>query len=384
VFDRDLFEDMLWKTHTRICYEALRRLGITLSDEVDESFREGIVQPDKDRGPFDSHHHGKSAEIEDNLIRARGYFLQNDLPYAFFHLGVALHYIQDSYTSVISYDSPNNQMWHQNYEQSIEDSQFVYDLENTIQFFFRNDYAQLNRYSQLAKILAGKVEGKNATLRAATLVGEYPSNQTGKPKIDLNMALKASLVVTESVLSSKTCPTIEAQLKDILAQHDAFLRNAEIESSDKIINLIEEREQLANKRVPRTGIVSKIKNWIIGVRIGLKDRAATSKYNDFVNRKHLENVANDYRTATAKIVTPYMGWYNYQIPQINIGIVKRDLLSIQEIAEYFGVTEYLVKELLKNGNMPIYNLVNKELIRRPQLDRILSQSPLNGFKEYPA
>jgi hypothetical protein len=384
VFDRDLFEDMLWKTHIRICYEALRRLGITLSDEVDESFREGIVQPDKDRGPYDKHHHGKSAEIEDNLMKARGYFLQDDLPYAFFHLGVALHYIQDSYTSVITYNSPKNQMWHQNYEQNIEDAPFVMDVEKTIQYCFHDDSSQLRKYFELAKHFSAKVEGKEATLRAATLVEEYPSNQTGKPKIDLNMALKASFVVTESVLSFKTCPTLEAQIKDVLAQHETFLRNAEIESSDKIINLIEEREQLVNKRVPPTGIVSKIKNWIIGVRIALKDNAAISKYKSYVSRKHLENVASFYRNATNRIVSPYVGWYNFQVPEINIGIVKRDLLSIQEIAGYFGVTEYSVKELLKKDNAPSFHIGNRELTRRPQLDRILSQFPLNGLREYPA
>ncbi len=374
---------MLWKTHIRICYEVLRRLGITLSNEVDESFREGIVQPDKDRGTYEPHHHGKSAEIEDNLIKARGYFLQDDLPSTFFRLGVALHYIQDSYTSVIPYDSPHNKMWHQNYEQSIDDSQFVYDLENTIHFFFRNNSAQLSRYSEFAKTLSGKVEGKNATLRAATLVGKYPSQQTGKPKIDLNMALKASLVVTASVLSSKACPTLEAQLKVALAQHEAFLIKAEIKSANNIIRIIEERDQFISKKVPPTGIVSKIKNWFLGVRIALKDTVAISKYNSYVSRKHLENVVNSYRKITDSIVSPYLDWYNLRVPQINRGIVKRDLLSIKEIARYFGVTDSSVKELLKKGNAQSFHIGNQELTRRLQLDRILSQFPLYGLKEYP-
>ena len=67
-----------------------------------------------------------------------------------------------------------------------------------------------------------------------------------------------------------------------------------------------------------------------------------------------ENVANYYRSSNKGMVAPYAGWYNFQIPQINIDIVKRDLLSIQEIAGYFGVNEYSVKELLKKGNVPSY------------------------------
>ena len=373
---------MLWKTHLRISNEVLRRLGITLSSEVYSRFKDGVLAPDQWKDY--PHHHSKSEAIKSNIMHARQCYLQNDLLGTFYYLGVALHYIQDSYTSVVSYDSPNNQMWHQNYEQSIEDSQFVYDIENTIQYFFRNDHSQLNKYSTLARNLSGKVEGKAATLRAATLVGEYASAQTGKPKVDLNMALKASLVVTESVLSSKTCPALETQLKNVLAQHETFLRNAEIESSNKVISLIEERDQLKKRKIPPDGIVSKIRNWIIGIRVALKDRAAISKNNDYFSRSHLQNVANQYRTATGRVAAPYGGWYNFQVPQISIDIVRRKLLSVQEIAGKLGVNEFSLKELLNKGNVPCFYVGNKELIRRIELERVLFNFPLNGFKEYPA
>jgi len=49
---------MLWKTHVRISFEVLRRLGISLTDEVAQSFKNGIVAPDQWKD-F-PHHHGKS------------------------------------------------------------------------------------------------------------------------------------------------------------------------------------------------------------------------------------------------------------------------------------------------------------------------------------
>jgi len=318
-----------------------------------------------------------------NLVYARQCHLQNKLLDTFYYLGVALHYIQDSYTSVISYDSPKNQIWHQNYEQDIEDSKFVYDVENTIQYSFSDDHSQLSKYSAIAKNLSGKVEGKNATLQAATLVGRYASAKTGKPKVDLNLALKASLVVTESVLSSRTCLSLETQLRDTLLQHESFLRNAEIELSNKIIRLIEERDQLISKKVQSTGIVSKIKNWIMGVRISLKNRAAVSTSRHYFSKMHLEDVANDYRATTRKVVVPYAGWYDFQIPQININMVTRHLLPVQEVAKHFKVPENSIRELLKRGNVPSYCVDNRELVRRPELNRVLAQFPLNGFKEYP-
>jgi excisionase family DNA binding protein len=371
---------MLWKTHNRISNEVLRRLGITLSSEVYTKFKEGIVAPDQWKDY--PHHHGKSEAIKSNIMYARQCYLQNDLPGTFYYLGVALHYIQDSYTSVVSYDSPNNQVWHQNYEQSIEDSEFVYNLENRIQYFFRNDDYQLNKYGALAKNLSGKVVGKAATLRAATLVGEYASDQTGKPKVDLNMALLASLVVTESVLNSKTCPALETQLKDVLLQHEEFLRNAEIESANNVIRLIKERDELIKKKVPPNGIVSKIKNWIIGIRVSLKNRAASSKTSEYFHRTHLEDVANNYKAATKRVIVPFEGWYTFQIPKLNPNIISKELLSVQEIAEVLGERESYLKESLHKFEVSSYSVGNDELVRRAELDRFLSQSPVYGFSKY--
>lgn len=381
---------MLLKTHIRICNKVLNELKVALSSKEASRLKDGVVEPDKQRTKYESHHYGKSDDIERYIVAARRSFIQNDLSNAYFYLGFALHFIQDAYTSVPIYRSHNNRRhpknaeWHRNYELRIEDEPFVDSVERRIQYVFRDDYFQLSKYSALAKNLAVNIEGKTATLRAATQIGHMPSEKCGKPIIDLNMALKASFVVSKSVLSPSNCPAIETQLKDVLSQHETYLRNAEIEASNKIIRLIEERDQLRNKKVPPTGIISKIKNWIMGVRIALKDRAAISKNNDYDGRRHLEHVADCYREATNRMVAPYVGWYNFCVPPINISIVKRDLLSIQEIAGYFGVSEFSVKELLKKGNAPSFYIGNKELIRRPELNRILSQFPVNGFKEYPA
>ena len=371
---------MLWKTHIRISKEVMYRLRVPLSSAEVSFLREGVVAPDKWRGRYESHHYGRSDEIKRHLMAARRLFLQNDLPNACYNLGIALHYIQDSFVSFpTSFSLPRHQQW----EQEIEDSNSVDDLERTILYYLVNSEYQRNRCLHFAQVLSGKIQGRDNTLNVATLCGQQESRAWANPIVDLNLALKASLVVTESVLSSKNCPVLETQLKYLLSQHETFLRNAEIELSNRIISLIIERDQLKNKKVTPTGIVSKIENWITGVRIGIKDRALLSNYNNYVSRRHLENVANDYGIATNRTVAPYVDWYNCQVPQINISIVKRDLLPIQEIAGYFGFDEYSIKELLKKGNVLSFHIANNELIRRPELDRVLNQFPLNGFRKYP-
>lgn len=149
---------MLWKTHISISNQVLRTIGINLSDEVYSKYKAGIIAPDQWQD-F-PHHYGKSNDITKYLLYARQSYLQDNLEDTFYYLGVAMHYIQDSYTSVISYRSQSNQIWHHNYEQSIEDSPFVEDLQKTIQYYFRDDYSQLNKYSKIALTLSGKIEGK--------------------------------------------------------------------------------------------------------------------------------------------------------------------------------------------------------------------------------
>jgi hypothetical protein len=352
---------MLWKTHIAISNEVLRRLGITLPNDIYSSFKEGVIAPDKNRRSYESHHHGKSDAIARNLMYARQFYLQDNQQNAFYYLGVALHYIQDSYTSVISYDSPNNQMWHQNYEQSIEDSRFVYDVGKTIQYYFRNDYSQLNKYSAVARSLSGKVEGKNATLEAATLVGQYPSNQTGKPIVDLNLALRASLIVTESVLSSRNNAQLDSALKQSLAYHETLLHNAELSTSKEIVVMADQIENLKSKRVTKSGIIPKLKNGLLGLRVKVKELQLNSKYNGYVEKKHLLEVSSKYKEATDRIINPQLGWYIFSRPELNLNIVKSELIPVQES----------FRNLVLNGIISCYNIGNQEIVVRRELNQIL-------------
>jgi hypothetical protein len=362
---------MLWKTHLRISFEVLRILGVSLSNEVAQSFKNGILAPDQWKDY--PHHHGKSESIKKYLMKSRGYFLQNDLPNAFFHLGVALHYIQDSYTSMASF-YPKHHSW----EESIEYANFTYDLEKTIAYSLSNKWYEKDRCLQLANILSNKAQGRDNTLYMATLSGHAASKSFAKPIVDLNLGLRASYVVTESVLSSKNCSALEDKLKDGLSKYEVLMRTAEVELSNKIIRLVNERDDLEKRKVPQTGIVSKIKNWILGIRIALKDSAVNSNNNYYTQQKHLEKVVREYVKAANIAVIPYSGWYNFQIPKINPNIVDRELLSVQEIAEGSGESEHVLRESLNRVNVSTYHVGNRELVRRTELNRFRSQFPVKS------
>jgi hypothetical protein len=367
---------MLWKTHIRISFEVLNRLGISLSPEETENFKKGIIAPDKWKDY--PHHHGKSENIKQHMMKSRGFFLKDDLPLAFFHLGVALHYIQDSYTSFASF-YPKHQSW----EESIECANFTYDLIKTINYSLRDKEWERNRCLGLAGALSKKAQGRDNTLYLATLSGHEASKSFAKPIVDLNLALRASYVVTESVLSSKKSLALENKLKDDLSNYEVLIRTAEVELTDKIIRLANEREALKVRKVPPSGIISKIKNWILGIRIRLKDSAVNSNYKSYTQRTHLEKVATEYVNAAKKTVAPYIGWYNFQIPKLNPNAVRNELLTVQEIAEVLGENENALKESLNRVKIWSYCVGNTNLVKRAELDRFLSHFPVNGFTKYP-
>jgi len=367
---------MLWKTHLRISFEALRRLEISLTPEVSQRFKDGIIAPDKWKDY--PHHHGKSEKIKLHLMKSRGFFLQNDLSNAFFNLGVALHYIQDSHTSFASF-YPKHHSW----EESIEYAHFTSDLKKTINYSLRNKAWERERCLRLAEALSKNAQGRDNTLYLATLSGHEASKSFAKPIVDLNLALRASYVVTESVLSSKNCPALENKLRAELSNYEALMRTAEIELTNKIIRFANEREDLRKRKVPPSGLVSKIKNWIFGIRIRLKDWAVNSNYKSYTKQRHLEKVVTDYKKATNRTVAPYKGWNNFQIPPLNPSFVSKELLTIQEVAKVLSENEYNLKESLAKVNVLTYHVGNMVLIGRAELDRFLSYFPVNGFTKYP-
>jgi len=372
---------MLWKTHIRISNEVLHRLKVPLSSAEASSLRDGVVAPDKwEDYP---HHYAKSETIRKYLLLSRKAYLQNDLPTAYNYLGVALHYIQDSYTSFPSSFSP---LKHQHWEQQIEDLEnngFVNDLESTIQYTLQNNAFQRNRCSWLARELSREVQGRDSTLHIATLSGQEESKSWAKPIVDLNLAFRASLAVSRSVLSPKNCPELEATLFQVLKEYEGLLQDREVWLSNKIAELVNEREELRKQIIARQGIKIKIKNWFLSIRVRIKDFQVSSKGREYDEQKHLKDVAKRYEQATIRTISPYEGWYNFQVPRIKINIVKRELLPINEAAKNLGVDEGQIRALLQKSNYSVYHVRNKELLRRSELNKVLGESHVRNIREYP-
>jgi hypothetical protein len=368
---------MMWKTHLRITKEVVNRLGLLRLQSVEnQRLMDGVIAPDKGRGSQPnhySHHYGRSAEIKDHLEKARRFFLQNNLPNAYYNLGVALHYIQDSFTS-----RNISKQAHISWEKRIEDSPLVYNIEEMIQTTVNNEI-QRKRCSGFVLALSKEVQGREDTFGIATLSGKYEYPLVASPEVELYLGFWASFFVSKSILSPKNCPTLE----NIFLKHEKLLRMEEIDLSNKIIGLISKRDKLVTKKVPPGRMVAKIKNWVTDRRIESIDRGAISNKKRYFSGDHLGNVVKHYLIEANSMIASHHGWYSPQILRININIVPRELLEIQAVSKTLGFDQLNLRGLLKENNVSIHLVGNSEVVRRKDLDGLLGQIPINNFVRYP-
>ena len=332
---------MLWKTHVRITFEVIGRLGILPSSEETERLREGVLIPDK-WGDY-PHHYGKSLAIRENLLTSRMYFLKDDLFNAYHYLGIALHYIQDSYTSMASF-YPKHHSW----EEDIENCKFVFDIEEMIQYVLRNNSFERDRCLNLARELSKEACGRE-TLRVATLTGYEASKSFAKPIVDLNLAFRASYIVAKSVLSSKVNPELNKQLEHNLAIHEALLNEAENLLVNKILQLAQQRQTLLKQKVTNQGIINKLKNLFLGLKVKAKDSQLDSKFQEYLGQKHFQKVSLKYKEVTDRIIAPYFGWYSYSVPPLDFKVVKRQLIPLQDDSHNVIVDKEAMASFVQSG-----------------------------------
>jgi len=358
---------MLWKTHIRIANEILRTLAIPRNSIQASRLSEGSIMPDKWRDY--PHHHGKSDTIRKHLLDARRFFLAGDLANTCFTLGVALHYVQDSYTSLSS-----RSKHHVSWEQQIQDSYFVKNLEECIMRAFHDRPDRREEYTARAKLLSDKMEGKEKTLRLAAMPAPgltFSGNHIyGKPHVDLNFALEASLLIARSVLSSRESPRLQADLKRACEEHEGLLKETETSFTNEIVELLNKRDDLKRKR-RKDGVLQALRNFFLTFSSKIHDLQAKSRIDNYEKKKHLKKVSRRYDDRVKKIVEPHRGWYDFTIPQINFNTVEKELLTVQQVSEFFQMEEASVQDLIKKQKISYYDVKGKRFIRKSQLTKVL-------------
>ena len=176
------------------------------------------------------------------------------------------------------------------------------------------------------------------------------------------MALKASFVVTKSVLNSKNNAQLDSALKQSLTYHETLLQNVELSTSKEIVVMADQIANLKSKRVTKSGIMPKLKNGLLGLRIKVKELQLNSKYSGYIKKKHLLKVSSKYNEATDRIINPQVGWYIFSKPELNLNVVKSELIPLQDS----------FRDLVLNGKISCYKLRNQEIVVRRELHQILN------------
>jgi len=317
---------MLWKTHIRIANEILFRLRLPKSSPEANQLREGSIAPDKWKNY--PHHEGKSEEIKNRLLTSRKHYLKNNLNKAYFELGVALHYIQDGFTTLTS-----RSKHHSRWEQQIEQSYFSNDLRYIVNKAFKHNFDRKQEYYRYIKALSNDVNGRDDTLRIASMQGpgisHWQTRRYGKPYVDLNFALRASYIIAKSVLSSKYNPDLQKKLYENEKDYQRKLRETETQTSKELVTLINRYNILNSKE--NEGIfqsfMNKIHTWTIKVKINRNlDR--------YERKEHLRKVSNEYQSVVNRITSAHSGWYNYFVPVLDINSVQKELIN-NEVTEKF-------------------------------------------------
>jgi len=350
---------MLWKTHIRIANKILFRLGLPKSSPQADQLREGSIVPDKWKDY--PHHEGKSKDIKRRLLNSRRFYLKNNLSKAYFDLGVALHYIQDGFTTLTS-----RSKHHTRWEHQIEQSYFNDDLQYIVDRAFQHDSERKQEYYRYIRKLSNDLKGRALTLHIASMQGPGVSNwQTrryGKPYVDLNFALRASYIIAKSVLSSKHNPELQKKLDENEKDYQTKLRKTETQTAKEMIELINKYNKIKSQKNDGffKSLMNKISTWTTKIK-------TNHNLNRYEQKKHLKKLNNGYRNVVNRITLPHSGWYNYYVPKLDINSVQKELLTKQELMEELGIKEASLNRILSAKNLFPYTVENKELFRRSEL-----------------
>ena len=145
------------------------------------------------------------------------------------------------------------------------------------------------------------------------------------------------------------------------------MHNAELAVSTQIIEVAKQVENLENKKITKSGIVPQLKNWLLSLRVEIKNLQLNSKYDKYVQKIHLIEVSCKYKEAADRIINPHMGWYNYSIPELSLNIIKSELIPIQEINSNFSINEETFAQLVKDKRLSVHTIGNQNVVSRREL-----------------
>jgi len=136
------------------------------------------------------------------------------------------------------------------------------------------------------------------------------------------------------------------------------------------VEFIKKRDEL-EKRKAKDGFFRIVRNCFLTISSKIHNIRAKRKLKQYKQKKHLEKVLKRYQDTVERMIEPNRNWYIIDVPQLDIHIVERELLSIQEASERFRISETVIKGLIERGNLSSYFSKSQEIIRKSELRKVL-------------
>lgn len=191
----------------------------------------------------------------------------------------------------------------------------------------------------------------------------------GKPYVDVNFALRASCLVSKAVFARKNCLKLQKDLDITHLKYGKKLQETEILFANKIVESIGKRNEL-EKRKMKGGFLQILRNLFLTLSSKMHEFKANRKLSKYEKQKHLRDVLSEYENAVETLVAPHYLWYIYNIPQIKLSIVRKELLSFSEVSEYLRIEESFARQLVDQNRISCYRLKGRELFRRSETEQI--------------
>jgi uncharacterized membrane-anchored protein YhcB (DUF1043 family) len=344
-------------THERIAEIIAQKLK---RPDLSNALKNGSLLPDEWKD-F-PHHTANIKKVVNRVIRARKLFLRGQEIQAAAEFGVALHYIADAHVLISGSDD-----YHEGYEREINklskslssyaiEEKELEGKEETINYI-KSTLGDLNheRMRELPTFFKLKTPGINKL----------------NPEDALRRSLEISLSVGKSVLGPKNSQRLQEKLEQLKKNMRIELKDAEKKFARQLIELCEEYREF--KRKPKKGI-RKLFSWSEDQRYKARIRKMVQYYEE---RRHLLKLRKSYYSKAGGISRPYIGWYEFQIPEINIDEIERELITIEvarhlkvdrsSIYHYICDDDVSIIDAWERSKIPSYKINDKMLIKRSHL-----------------
>jgi hypothetical protein len=284
---------MKWEAHTRTAERILTDFDAYHFKKYEKDLINGIIYPDSnDLKP----HFGRDQSIKEYIRKARDMRLDYNASDSFFYLGMAFHYIQDSWVGM----DPDHEDYDL-YMKMIDKCDIVCRTVSLYKYYPVTRNRVLTQYKELEKRLEVTVSSIAELYELATSGKPFESTAF----LDLNFSYRVCFRVAEMVLKPMLMTSLDEKINRLYSNYFDKLTQKEQQEQDILFNLE------AGLGDSSQGVLSGIDEWRI--RRDLNKRTA-----NYEQGKHLDEVLKNYCMEVETLSKPYQDWYNITVPKLEL------------------------------------------------------------------